>query len=67
VNDLFAHCATATEYPHAAIPAPERPGEVRHSVVDPSRARRVLGWEPWTSVPEGIAATVAWAASSGAA
>lgn len=66
VNTLFAQVAAATDYPHAAIAAPERPGEVRHSVVDPARARAVLGWEAWTDVAEGVAATVAWAAAAGA-
>ena len=61
VNDLFGHCAAVTDYPHEPIRAPERPGEVRHSVVDASRAREVLGWQPWTGVVDGIAATIAWA------
>ena len=66
VNTLFERVAAATDYPHAAIAAPERPGEVRHSVVDPARARAVLGWEAWTDVTDGVAATVAWAAAAGA-
>jgi UDP-glucose 4-epimerase len=61
VNALFAHCAAATDYPHAPVRAPERAGEVRHSVVDASRARDVLGWTPWTGVVDGVAATIAWA------
>jgi UDP-glucose 4-epimerase len=61
VNELFAHCAAATAYPHEPVRAPERAGEVRHSVVDASRAREVLGWTPWTGVVEGITATIAWA------
>jgi UDP-glucose 4-epimerase len=61
VNALFAHCAAATDYPHDPVRAPERAGEVRHSVVDASRARAVLGWTPWTGVVDGVAATIAWA------
>jgi len=61
VNALFAHCAAATDYPHAAVRGPVRPGEVRHSLVDASRAREVLGWTPWTGIVDGVAATVAWA------
>jgi len=61
VNQLFAHCAAATEYPHEPVRAPERAGEVRHSMVDASRAREVLGWTPWTEVVDGVAATIAWA------
>ena len=61
VNELFAHCAAATDYPHAPVRGPERAGEVRHSLVDASRAREVLGWTPWTGVVDGVAATIAWA------
>ena len=63
VNALFAHCAAATDYPHAPVRGPERAGEVRHSLVDATRARQVLGWAPWTGVVDGLAATIAWARS----
>ncbi len=66
VNALFSVCASATAYPHAAVSGPARAGEVRHSVVDAERARQVLGWEPWTSVVDGVRATVDWAADSDA-
>jgi len=61
VVDLFERCAAAVGYRHAPIQAPARAGEIRHSCVDASAARDVLGWEPWTSLGEGIAQTVAWA------
>lgn len=61
VNALFARVAEATGHPHPPIHAPERPGEVRHSVVDPSLARTVLGWSPWTAVADGVRETVRWA------
>lgn len=65
VTDLFGICADATGYGHAPIAAPARPGEVRHSVVDASRAADVLGWRPWTDVAAGVAGTVAWARERG--
>lgn len=65
VNALFVHCAEVTDYPHAPVHAPERAGEVRHSVVDPTLAGEVLGWTPWTAVVDGVRATVAWAAAAG--
>lgn len=61
VNDLFNVCAAATDYPHDPVHAPARTGEVRHSIVDASRAAHALGWRPWTSVIDGVAATVEWA------
>jgi len=33
--------------------APPRPGDIRHSVADVSKAR-ALGWEPRVSVEEGL-------------
>jgi UDP-glucose 4-epimerase len=33
---------------------PERPGEVRDTLADISRAKRILGWEPRVSLKEGI-------------
>jgi len=38
--------------------APERPGEARRSCLDAGRARRELGWEPATSLHDGLAATL---------
>jgi nucleoside-diphosphate-sugar epimerase len=35
-----------------------RPGEVRHSQADVSRAREALGFEPAISIEEGLARTV---------
>jgi UDP-glucose 4-epimerase len=40
--------------------APARAGDVRDSVADISRARRVLGYEPRVSLAEGLARLVAW-------
>jgi UDP-glucose 4-epimerase len=40
--------------------AAERPGDVRHSRADASRAKRVLGWSAAISLPEGLKDTVAW-------
>jgi UDP-glucuronate 4-epimerase len=39
---------------------PEQPGDVRRTGGDGTRARELLGWEPARSLPEGIAAQVAW-------
>lgn len=36
-----------------------RVGDVRHSLADVERARTILGWEPVTTLPEGIARIVA--------
>jgi UDP-glucose 4-epimerase len=62
VNQLFRALAAATGYPHEPVAAPARPGEVRHSSLDSRLAARELGWKPWTSLEEGLAETLRWAA-----
>ncbi len=39
---------------------PPRPGDVKRSVADTRRAREVLGWQPKTSLQEGLQKTVEW-------
>jgi UDP-glucose 4-epimerase len=45
--------------PFALEHAPERPGEVIRSAVDPSLAREALGWEARVALPEGLERTLA--------
>jgi UDP-glucose 4-epimerase len=60
VVDLYAKMAaivgTDVEPRHAAA----RPGEQQRSCLDPSRAAKDLGWEPWTTLDEGLTRTVDW-------
>ena len=42
------------------IYAPPRPGDVKDSQADISKASRVLGYAPIVSFEEGLARTVAW-------
>lgn len=44
------------------VPAGERAGDLRRSVLDIRRARAVLGWEPAIPLQAGLAATWAWVA-----
>jgi UDP-glucose 4-epimerase len=61
INQLFRALAAATDYPHEPTHNAPRPGDVRHSAVDASRAAHELGWKPWTTLEEGLAATLRWA------
>ena len=42
------------------IHEPFRPGDVRHSAADLTRARRVLGFQPRYDLRRGLDETVAW-------
>ena len=39
---------------------PPRPGDVPHSLADLSRAKADLGWQPRTSIGEGLEQVAAW-------
>jgi UDP-glucose 4-epimerase len=63
VNQLFRALAAATGYEHEPIvgarPGRGGPAQQRRQ---PRRAGRELGWKPWTTLEEGLAATLRWAA-----
>lgn len=61
LNDLYGHIVRLLEG-DAPPPdyAPERPGDVRHSQADISRARSVLGYAPTHDVISGLSETVGW-------
>lgn len=60
VNQIFALLKELTGYPGAAVYGPAKAGETFRSYLDISRARRVLGWTPQTTLPDGLEQTIAW-------
>lgn len=60
VNRLYALLAEAAGGRAEAIHAEGKPGEQKRSCIDPSLAKKVLGWEPTVALPEGLAKTVAF-------
>ena len=60
VNSLFEMMAEETGYPHEAIHQEERRGDIKHSVLANGRARAALGWEPQTSMGDGLRSTIDW-------
>ena len=60
VVQLYEQIAAAVGYPVPPDFAAPRAGDVPRSVLDPGRARTVLGWEPWTPLAEGLGLTVEW-------
>jgi UDP-glucose 4-epimerase len=60
VLDLHRMCAEVARVEQEPTLAEPRPGDLRHSVLDPGRAERELGWRAETTLPDGLART--WAA-----
>jgi UDP-glucose 4-epimerase len=60
VNALWRVIETIARPSVGAYYEPVRSGDVRRSVLDPSRAARQLGWKPTVGVEDGLARTWAW-------
>ncbi|MGH2806443.1 MAG: NAD-dependent epimerase/dehydratase family protein [Actinomycetota bacterium] len=65
INDLHSRLVTLTRARFDPVYAGARPGELHRIVVDASKAGRVLGWHPSTSLDEGLKQTVAWFKAAG--
>jgi len=62
---LFERLRTAAGGRGEARHAPAKPGEQRRSLLDPARARGLLGWFPRVTLDEGLRRTVAAARAAG--
>jgi UDP-glucose 4-epimerase len=60
VADLYGLCAKTAGVERPPRFAAERPGDLRHSVLDASRAGRELGWRAEATVATGVARTWDW-------
>jgi UDP-N-acetylglucosamine/UDP-N-acetylgalactosamine 4-epimerase len=60
LNELFERIKGIAGSDLAPRYAPERAGDVKHSLADISKARQLLGYEPPVSVVEGLKTTFAW-------
>lgn len=71
LNELFAMIRSALlpAFPHVKALQPVfrdfRAGDIRHSQADVSKARRILGYDPVCSVPEGLRMALAWYTNAG--
>jgi UDP-glucose 4-epimerase len=59
VVDLFERLRAAAGGRGEKRHAPAKPGEQRRSLLDPTRARQLLGWSPRVTLDEGLRRTVA--------
>jgi UDP-glucose 4-epimerase len=60
INDLFGVMAKAAGFDGEPIYGPARPGDIMRNSLDPSKAEKVLGWKPWTSLTDGVRSTIDW-------
>jgi len=60
LNELFEGLKKEAGTSLQPIHGPERKGDVKHSLADISKARRLLGYEPRISVEEGLKRTFQW-------
>lgn len=61
INRLIELLSEASGLTPRVTHGPPRPGDVRHSLADISRARKALGFEPGVGLAEGLRDYVAWA------
>ena len=59
VNEVFRLLQEVTGYSASPIYGAPRPGDVRHITLDPSRAKRLMCWEPRVGLLDGLKATLA--------
>lgn len=61
IADLYRGLAEAAGLPAAPATGPERPGDIRHSRLDPARIAAELGWRPEVPLAVGLRRTMEWA------
>lgn len=60
VNTIYRELQDIIGYKPDPIYAPERPGEINRIYLDPTQAKKILGWEAKISFREGLERTVEW-------
>jgi UDP-glucose 4-epimerase len=60
INDLYLVMADICDFDGAPLRGPARPGDIVRSSLDASKAKKLLGWEAWTSLRDGLSKTITW-------
>jgi UDP-glucose 4-epimerase len=58
VNELFAKMKNLTGYSKEAVHKESRPGDLKRSILDAHKARKLLGWEPEVNLEKGLERTI---------
>jgi UDP-glucose 4-epimerase len=64
INDLYGFLADILRLETKPVYTAERPGDIKYSYADISRARKELGFRPKVGIREGLERTVTWFQSS---
>jgi UDP-glucose 4-epimerase len=64
INRIFELCRELSGSDAEAVHRDARPGDLRHSMLDPSRAASELGWRPVQALETGLRKTWDWAVSA---
>ena len=65
INELYLIMAEAAGFTGEPNRGPERQGDIFRSALDPRKAKDVLGWEPWTTLDDGLPQTIDWFKTNG--
>ncbi len=60
INKLYELMADITGFAGDPKRGPARPGDVVRNALDPAKAARLLEWQPWTPLRDGLEQTLAW-------
>ena len=60
VNTLFETMANVAQYKRKPVYKPARAGELNRSLLDASKAKKLLNWEPRVKLDEGLQLTIGY-------
>jgi UDP-N-acetylglucosamine 4-epimerase len=60
LNELYNHIAQLTGYPGKPQYGPDRLGDIKDSLADISKAKKLLNYQPSVSIQEGLSKTYDW-------
>ena len=60
VLELYHTIAQNLSFPHPPKHLPPKPGELRHNALSYQKLHQATGWQPQTSLPQGISQTLAF-------
>ena len=60
INDLARHMGSLLDGETNSVRGASRQGDIRNVALDSTHAKKVFGWEPTVSLPEGLAITIGY-------